>query len=705
MEPTKVNIDYSLKNIPIPTEETHTRTVIHKMEQFLQRIRWKTYYFFNPPKPDEKKAKKKTETYGFKTSKNAPQHPTLVKFEEDLTHLITNLQYTDTKTEFQKKLAKDAKKIRSSNDIHVTADKTRNVYKVNKNTYNTLMRNNVTSHYQISNNETLDRINTSAKSITDNLGISDRVEPIAPKNSYITIKDHKPDYPNNIKCRLINPAKSNIGKISKQILTKINETIRQKLGLQQWRSTTDTLNWFKNLKQKQKLKFLVLDIVDFYPSINEKLFETTLNFANTITPISDEDATILRNARKSILFHNGDVWTKNTGLFDVTMGSYDGCEICELVGLYIIHTIKLKFQNLDFGLYRDDGLGATTESTTDLERTKKELHVTFNEIGLKITCEIDLQIVNFLDVTLNLNQNRYHPYRKPNDTPVYIHKDSNHPPHVAKQLPISINKRLNHISCDKKAFDNHKAIYEKALKESGHNPVLTYQEKDNTPKPKKRIREKNAIWFTPPYNVNLKTNIGKEFLRILDKNFPINNPLHTILNRKTVKISYSCTTNMKTTMQNRNRKLLNNEQKTETPPCNCQKSRKCPTPDTSCNTTNVIYNATVKDKKAEYIGCTTTTFKERHRNHTKSFRHEKYQNETTLSTYIWQNKLNPNPDVVFKIIKECSIYTPGQKSCDLCLSEKYFIIKNLQKPNNINKRTDIGNKCTHIRNCTLDKYT
>ena len=139
------------------------------------------------------------------------------------------------------------------------------------------------------------------------------------------------------------------------------------------------------------------------------------------------------------------------------MGSYDGCEICELVGLFIIHTIKLKFQNLDFGLYRDDGLGATTESTTDLERTKKELHVTFNEIGLKITCEIDLQIVNFLDVTLNLNQNRYHPYRKPNDTPVYIHKDSNHPPHVV--------------------------IYEKALKESGHNPVLTYQEKDNTPKP------------------------------------------------------------------------------------------------------------------------------------------------------------------------------------------------------------------------------
>ena len=40
------------------------------------------------------------------------------------------------------------------------------------------------------------------------------------------------------------------------------------------------------------------------------------------------------------------------------MGSYDGCELCELVGLYIIHKMKLKFPEIDFGLYRDDSLGA-----------------------------------------------------------------------------------------------------------------------------------------------------------------------------------------------------------------------------------------------------------------------------------------------------------------------------------------------------------
>ena len=95
---------------------------------------------------------------------------------------------------------------------------------------------------------------------------------------------HKDNFPNNVKCRLINPAKSNVGKISQQLLQKINSEIRVKLGLQQWRSTTDTLNWFKNLRNKTRLKFLQLDIVDFYPSITEELFNDALDFASQTVP-------------------------------------------------------------------------------------------------------------------------------------------------------------------------------------------------------------------------------------------------------------------------------------------------------------------------------------------------------------------------------------------------------------------------------------
>ena len=43
-------------------------------------------------------------------------------------------------------------------------------------------------------------------------------------------------------------------------------------------------------------------------------------------------------------------------LFDVTMGSYDGAEVCELVGLFILKHLGEKFGKENIGLYRDDGL-------------------------------------------------------------------------------------------------------------------------------------------------------------------------------------------------------------------------------------------------------------------------------------------------------------------------------------------------------------
>ena len=83
--------------------------------------------------------------------------------------------------------------------------------------------------------------------------------------------------------------------------------------------------------------------------------------------------------------------------------------------------------DIDFGLYRDDGLGAHKNMPkTKLEKMKKDTHKLFKELGLNITCDTNLTIANFLDVTLDLHGEKYHPYRKPNDTPNYIHKDSNH---------------------------------------------------------------------------------------------------------------------------------------------------------------------------------------------------------------------------------------------------------------------------------------
>ena len=699
MDIKKCSFNYSLKNIPLPNPNEHIKLVIAKTEELLQRFRWITKFFFDPPKEKQK------ESFGFKTTRNAPTQHTLNNFEHDMAHLISKFEYEDEISEFQKQLISDKNKVMRSKNLFVAADKTRNIYEVDKKTYNKLLLENVTAHYKLTENNTEQTINEEAKSITDQLEISDKVEPIAKKSAYITLKDHKTDFPNDVKCRLINPTKSNIGKISKILLQNINEKIRNKLQLQQWRSTADTLQWFKNLKNKQNLQFIQIDVVDFYPSITLELYEKAIKFAETVVEISDEHKKILRNARDSILYHNNKSWQKQTGLFDVTMGSYDGCELCELVGLLIIHTVNKNHPEIDFGLYRDDGAGAhNSMSKPQLERLEKKLHKTFEELGLKITCDTKCKnVMNMLDVTFNMQKNTYAPYRKPNDNPVYIHKDSNHPPHIAEQLPKSINKRLNSISSNKDIFDSSKNEYEKALKESKLTHTLNYENKDEKPKNKRRKRKREIIWFTPPWCESLKTNFGREFLELIDKHFPVNNPLHKLFNRRTVKLSYSTTKNFATIIQNHNRKILAEDTQQEENLCNCQKPNLCPVQN-KCKLENVVYKATVENKEkknAIYIGSTTTSFKKRYSNHKKSFNHERYKNDTTLSTYIWNNKLQEDPKIKWKIIKKCEKYKPGGKFCQICIEEKFNIIKGLRKTSNINKKSDIGSKCMHRRNATF----
>ena len=85
--------------------------------------------------------------------------------------------------------------------------------------------------------------------------------------------------------------------------------------------------------------------------------EEALTFAEHYTSISDIEKKAIRNARKTLLFSEKEPWVKKDTPFDVSMGSYDGAEICELVGLMILYKLKEAVPNIDFGLYRDDGLG------------------------------------------------------------------------------------------------------------------------------------------------------------------------------------------------------------------------------------------------------------------------------------------------------------------------------------------------------------
>ena len=82
---------------------------------------------------------------------------------------------------------------------------------------------------------------------------------------------------------------------------------------------------------KQAYSLFKFDLVDFYPCISEELVIKSLNFANSYTNVAAEDLSLIRNACKSVLSKQGNIWRKkrpkNNSLFNVAQGYYMGEEI------------------------------------------------------------------------------------------------------------------------------------------------------------------------------------------------------------------------------------------------------------------------------------------------------------------------------------------------------------------------------------------
>ena len=512
---------------------------------------------------------------------------------------------------------------------------------------------------------------------------------------YITLKDHKDNFQNNPKVRLINPAKSYIGQISKEYLQEINDQILIITKLNQWKSTNELIQWYEEINNKSRGSLLQLDIVDFYPSISENLLNNALEFAKNIIKINEETISVIKNARKTLLFNNGTAWQKNTGLSDVTQGGLDSCQVCELVGLFLLHQMRDKFPMLNFGLYRDDGLAYHKRMPgPSLDRIRKEIIKLFQDNGLKITIETSMKTVDFLDVTLNLINEDYKPYKKPNDKLLYVNNQSNHPKTVLKHIPKSVSERLSNISSSKKIFEEAKGEYMRALSASGYSEELIYTEKDKT-NTTRRNRKRKILWYNPPFNDSLRTDFGRKFLNLLKKHFPRDHKLHPIINKNNVKLSYSTTKNMKRIVQNHNQMILKNTIEEENlHNCSCPKTKKdqCPLQN-RCLEKCIVYKATVTKSNKFYIGITESEFKKRLANHKHSFRHESAKQSTTLSQHIWDIQDNPEPDIKWEIVKSVNPRPAGAKECQLCLEEKLQILKYSKDPNCLNKRSELSQRC------------
>ena len=208
-------------------------------------------------------------------------------------------------------------------------------------------------------------------------------------------------------------------------------------------------------------------------------------------------------------------------------------------------------------------------------------------------------------------------------------------------------------------------------------------------------------------------------------------------------------------IKSHNKKLIN-KNKRNPPTCNCQKKAECPL-NGKCTAENIVYSARVTinedesnprnpvmtkssatrtqprrttdislqpnesestdddhnttssdptqfsdtqpqtplTKEMNYIGA-AENFKQRYRNHIKSFRHEIYSKDTVLSKYIWTlNKLNLKYSINWRILKHTSGYNKVTKSCNLCINEKLEICKFKDKRKLLNKRNELVSKCRH----------
>ena len=206
-----------------------------------------------------------------------------------------------------------------------------------------------------------------------------------------------------------------------------------------------------------------------------------------------------------------------------------------------------------------------------------------------------------------------------------------------------------------------------------------------------RRRRRNIIWFNPPFSKTVRTNVGRNFLQLIDKHFPSTNPHHKVFNRNTVKVSYSCMENIKTIISRHNHRLLKKNPTQKPVPCKCQKPDECPL-DGKCNVDNIVYKATVTTtddgNTKEYIGMTANPFKERYANHKTSFNLYNHSSDTKLSKYVWSLKQSRrNYSIKWSILKRAAAYTPGGKRCGLCLEEKLCILK-AKGNNSLNTRSE-----------------
>ena len=327
--------------------------------------------------------------------------------------------------------------------------------------------------------------------------------------------------------------------------------------------------------------------------------------------------------------------------------------------------------NGSVGVYRGDGLAVVhKDSGPHMERLRKNIIDFFKQHGFQITIEINLKITDFLDIYLDLENDKFYPYRKSNNTPFYENRESNHPFNILQQLPKMTSERLPNLSCTEDEFIKASGEYQNVLKNSGFKDKLTY-----TPCNQRNRRQRNrkVIWCNPSFDLQDKTDIDKIFFQLLDRNFPPHHRLHKISNRNTVKTSSSCMPNMASHISSRNKNIIQESKKLQyqnPKTCDCQVAEKCPI-NGNWKQSAVIDQVDLTpeiDNERIYIGLTEDPFKEGLSDHRTSFKYEQHKNKSKLSSFTWETKnKSQNFEIKWSVIRKSTPFKAGNKKRNLCL--------------------------------------
>ena len=175
----------------------------------------------------------KTKWYGLRSLSSPKPVKEVTPFENELISLVKNIRYRKVRNHFQNQQQEDLRRMKASNKTMTFADKTTSIYRLTREEHEKILNDSITATYKKASNNIKKKINPVGKQVLRNNKVLKRMQTNRENNCFISLKDYKEKFQNNPTVRLINPAKNELGKISKVILYRINKNIWEKLQFNQ----------------------------------------------------------------------------------------------------------------------------------------------------------------------------------------------------------------------------------------------------------------------------------------------------------------------------------------------------------------------------------------------------------------------------------------------------------------------------------------